>query len=185
MLAQLQNFVLNQVGINRVEARKRLVQDNQLGVVQHRGNELHLLLHAFAQFLHRLIYPVLEVETGYPLLDTRRGIGPTQTAQLGQVKQLLTHFHLLVEAALLGQIANLSDVRGVQPLAPKPNFAFIGPRNLGNDADERGFSGPVRTQQAENTALGNGEAHAAQGHVRGVSLVHVNDFKNGFHRKED
>ena len=53
--------VLHEDDVDRVEARKRLVQDQDLRVVHDRAEELHLLLHALAQLLGFLLEPGPEV----------------------------------------------------------------------------------------------------------------------------
>jgi hypothetical protein len=51
----LADDVFHQPRVDRIEAGERLVDDDQVGIVQQRGDELRLLLHALAEFLYFLV----------------------------------------------------------------------------------------------------------------------------------
>ena len=50
-IVEFADQVVKQHGVHGVQTLERLVQNDQLGLVDDRGEELHLLLHALAEFL--------------------------------------------------------------------------------------------------------------------------------------
>ena len=96
LLLQAQDFDLELVGVDRVKARERLVKDEQAWLVDYRGDELHLLLHAFAQRLELLVAPLAQVKAFEPLLHLVVGGGLVHALEAGEVDDLFAHFHLLV-----------------------------------------------------------------------------------------
>src|SRR5204862_227351 len=73
----LEHGVLERLRVDRIEAAERLVEDHQLGIVQQRGDELHLLLHPPRQLVDLRLAPILlgagEAEPLQPFVDARRG----------------------------------------------------------------------------------------------------------------
>ena len=78
-------------------------------------DELHLLLHAARQLVDLRVAPVLvaagETESRQPLVDARVGDARLESLELGEEQQHAAHLHLLVEAALFGQIADAVERR--------------------------------------------------------------------------
>ena len=56
----VEDGVAEHLGVDRIEAGERLVEDDQLGLGDHRGDELHLLRHALGQRLDGLVGPVAQ-----------------------------------------------------------------------------------------------------------------------------
>ena len=111
LVAQRQDFVFQQIGVDRVEARERFVEDQQLGFVQDRDDELHLLGHAFRKFLHLLVPPLLDAEPDEPLLQPHDGFAARKALETGEEDGLFADLHLLVETPFLGQIASGAVMR--------------------------------------------------------------------------
>src|SRR5690606_41852299 len=57
LVAELPDHVAQQLRIDGIEASEGLIQDEQARIVQQRGNELHLLLHAFRALLCFALHP--------------------------------------------------------------------------------------------------------------------------------
>ena len=57
LLLELEDLLLELFCIDRVKARERLVEDEQVGIMKHCDNELHFLCHAFRQFLKLPVPP--------------------------------------------------------------------------------------------------------------------------------
>ena len=68
LLPRAEDGVAQHFLVDRIQPRRRLVQDQQLGPVDHRGDELHLLLHALRQ---RLDLRVLPLRQAHPLEPAR------------------------------------------------------------------------------------------------------------------
>ena len=63
----LEHEVAQQPHVDRVETAERLVEDQQIGLVDHRGDELDLLLHALGQLLALLVLDLAETDPLEPL----------------------------------------------------------------------------------------------------------------------
>ncbi len=96
LLLQAEHFVLHDAGIHRVETAEGLVEDQQVRVVDHGRDELHLLLHPLGELLHLAVVPAHDVEPLEPDHQLPMCILLRQTPQLRQIHRLLTHLHLLV-----------------------------------------------------------------------------------------
>ena len=106
LAAELEDGLLDGLHVHRVQAGERLVEDQQLGLVQDGGDELDLLGHALGQRLHP---PLLAVADAQPLepqaaLDPRPPVG--HALERGEEPQQLAHRHLAVKPPLLGQVAD-------------------------------------------------------------------------------
>src|SRR5215475_5169698 len=103
---QLLDDLFEQAGADRVEAGKRFVENDQVGRMQDGGDELDFLLHAFRQFFPFLVFPSGHLYTLKPGIDAPVGLLSRNAFQLGEESELFADLHLLIEAAVLGQIAN-------------------------------------------------------------------------------
>src|SRR5579864_8411678 len=80
--AILEQQLLEQSLVDRIEPRERLVEDQDLGLVQHGADELHLLLHALGQLLDLLAAPVRQLDACQPVLDGRQRLAALQPVDL-------------------------------------------------------------------------------------------------------
>jgi hypothetical protein len=82
------------------------------------------------------------------------GLAAAQAFQLRQVQGLLANLHFFIQAALFGHVADVCNIlHRVKGLAVEQHFAFIGIKNAGDHAQQRGFAGAVRPQQSKDAAL--------------------------------
>ena len=170
LVAQRQYLVLQQVGVDRVETRKRLVEDQQFGFVQHRDDELHFLGHALRQLLDLLVPPVLNAELHEPLLEPYDGLAARKALQPGEEDGLFADLHLLVKSALLRQVADAVNILRRNFAAAEHHTTAVGRRNAVDDADQGRLSGAVGTEQAVYRTLGDGKRYVVEGLVPGVLL---------------
>ena len=118
---ELDDGVLQRLRVDRIEPAERLVEDDELGIVQQRGDELHLLLHAARELVDLGEAPVrsppVSDEALEPVVDALVGVARLHALELGEEEQHAPHLHLLVEAALFRQVADaVADAGlGVRP----------------------------------------------------------------------
>jgi len=74
--------------------------------MQHRGDELNLLLHSLRKLHAFLVLPLGEFESLEPLVDAPVCLFAIDVLQLGEKSQLIANFHFLIEASLLGQVTD-------------------------------------------------------------------------------
>ena len=176
-VAQGQNLLLEQVGVDGVETREGLVEDQQLGPVQHRDDELHLLGHALRELLDPLVPPRLDAEAFEPRAQPLRGVAAREALEACEEERLLADFHFFVESPLLGQVADAADVVGAYFAAIEQHAPRVGRRDAVDDADERGLSRTVGTQQSVDRTAGYGERHVVQRRVLCEAFRNVFDLQ--------
>ena len=141
-----QDFALEDVGIDGVEAAERLVEDEQLRLVQHGDDELHLLLHAFGELLDRAVPPVTDFQAVEPLVQPFDCGSLVEPLELCQIDSLLTHSHLFIQSPLFGHVANLHHIGIGHGVAVEGQPAAVGSEDVVDDADEGGLAGPIGTE---------------------------------------
>src|SRR5207248_9940618 len=75
--AQIEDGFTQYIGIDWVQARERLIQDDKLRFCEYRGNELNFLRHAFRQSLDLLVDVFRESHPIEPAADQRIGVSVT------------------------------------------------------------------------------------------------------------
>ena len=110
-----------------------------------------------------------------------------EAVQLAEEDQLVEDLHLLVEAALLGQIADPLQALALKGLVEEADAAGVGHGDAHHHADGAGFACAVRAQQAEHLAGFDGEAQVVDGNLVLVGLGHSREFDNwhGFSRRSN
>ena len=141
--------------------------------MHNRADKLYFLRHALAEIFDFFVPPVGDLEFPHPRLTFFCCGFVRQALQAGEVDQLLTYFKLLVQTALLRQIANGTNVLLLQPFAKQRNIATVGIDDLVDDTDECGFSRAVGTEQTEDRLPGDNKAYVIKREVIRVALRHV------------
>ena len=90
-----------------VETRERFVEHDQLGIVQQRRRQLHLLPHALREGGERRILIVLEAEQLHEALDLRVEHGIFQAAKTADQAQIFGCGEVGVEKRLFRNVAEL------------------------------------------------------------------------------
>ena len=174
-VAQPQNLLFEQIGVDRVEARKGFVEDQQFGFVQHRDDELYLLRHSLRQLLDATVPPRRDVEPVEPHPQAAHGLGTRQPFEPCEKERLLAHLHLLVEAALLGQVTDALHVGGRERPSVEEHPSFVGRRNAVDDADERRLSRAVGPQQSVDRTARDVKRHVVERRMAGVVFRNMFD----------
>nr|DAO23843.1 MAG TPA: hypothetical protein [Caudoviricetes sp.] len=155
LIPERENLLLEQVGVDRVETRKGLVEDEQFGLVENRHDELHLLGHALGELLDLLVPPVLDAEFHEPLLQPHDGLVARQPFQAGEEDGLLADLHLFVKPPLFGQVPDTVNIFGLNLPIAEQNAPRVGSRDAVDDADQGRLARTVGAQQAVNRPPGN------------------------------
>lgn len=177
-VAEFENFALEEVGVEGVEAREGFVENEQGRAVHHGGDELHFLLHAFGEFFETLVPPIGDVEFLKPGLQAVFGFAGGEAFELGEVDGLFADFHFLVESAFFGEVADACHIVLRERMSVEGDGAAVGGGDVVDDADEGGFAGAVVTEQAEDVAALHVDAHIVEGGVRGEAFADVGGGEN-------
>ncbi len=181
-LAKPEDFVLDQVGIDGVQSAERLIQDDQVRVVQYRGYKLEFLAHALRQVFHFLVPPGFHLQFDEPFLDPGHGGLPGKSLELCQVHRLFADFHFLVQAAFFRHVPDTGNVRLRVKGAPvEQDLSFVGVENPGDHPQECRFARTVRTEQSEDRSFLDGETDIVHRFLRGKKLFEVAYFQDRCH----
>ncbi len=178
LVAQGQNLLFQEVGIDRVESREGLIEDQQLGLVQHRDDKLHLLGHTLRELLDLLVPPRLDAELLEPHLQPLQCIAARKTLEAGKEEGLFAHLHLLIKAALLGQVADAIDIFGLQLPIAEQYATLIGGGDTVDDADQGRLSGTVGAEQSIDRSARNRQRHIVESRMAGIM------FRDVFYSKQ-
>ena len=149
---------------------KGLVEDQQLGFVEHRDDELHLLGHALRELFDLLVPPLLNAEFDEPLLQPHDGFAARKPFQACEENGLFADLHLLVKATFLGQVTDTVNIRRRDLAVTEQHAAAVGRRDAVDDADQRRLAGPVGAKQPVDRTSGDCERYVVEGLVPGVLL---------------
>ena len=97
---------LEHLRVDRVEALERLVDDEQVRVVEDGRDELRLLVHAARELGGLLPHRVAEAHLAQQARGAVARLALRQPAQRPEVRERVDDAHVPVEAAVLGQVAD-------------------------------------------------------------------------------
>jgi hypothetical protein len=167
----------------RVEAVGRLVEDQDLGIVQDRLREADAALEALRQRVDRLIQHLAEMQPRDDVVDALLPARALEAAHVGDEVEEGEGCHLAVTRRTLGQIADLRlrlDGLLLHVEAADP-YAAAGGREESRDESHRGrLSRAVRAEKAEHFARLDGEGHVVHRRQMTVALREVRRF---YHRQ--
>jgi hypothetical protein len=156
--------------VQRIEAPEGFVQDDDLGLVEDRGDELELLLHPLRQVLDAVVSAIGQVEPLEPVGDPGPGHAWPETLELGQKLKELLDPHPPVEPALLGEIADPVQDLPLRESAEEPDLALVGREDPEEDPDRGRLPGAVRPQKPVGRALGDDEVQVPYGDQVAIPL---------------
>ena len=112
-----------------------------------------------------------------PALDARReDRGAREPAKLGEEGEDAAHGHLLVEAALLRQVADPAQRLGTGgEVAEERDRPFVGLEDVVDHPDRRRLAGTVRAEEPVDDPLRHAHREVRDGDVPGVALRDVRD----------
>src|SRR5271166_4049493 len=173
---QLDHHVFQHHGVGGIEARKRFVEDHEIGIVQQSSDELYLLLHALGQFFDFLLCPLRKLQPLTPVQRALAGLGSGQAMQASEEDEVIEHLHLFIKAALFGKIANSLQLLTMKFLTEQPDFSFVRHVDANHHSDSRGFAGAIGAEQAIHAAFANVEGKVVDGDEVVVSFVNSAEF---------
>src|ERR1035437_8032520 len=144
--------IAGQHGLSRVKAGEGLVHDDELGVVEQRGNELDLLLHALGELFSLFLECICDLHAPGPGACALFSFPGAEPMQLAEEDKLVDDLHFFIEAALFGQVADLLQALPLKGLVKEVDAARVGQCDAHHHANGTGFAGSVRPQQAEHLA---------------------------------
>src|SRR5690606_20888714 len=149
-----------------IETAERLVEDQEVGLVQGRGDELRLLQHAFRKLLAALALDAFEADALEAAADPLREPGAAHALQPRDVGDELADPHLAVHAALFRQVADpvLRVERGGAP--EHGHAARIREEDRHDHPDRRRLTRAVRADEAAEGAAGHDEVEVVDGLLR-------------------
>ncbi len=99
--------------------------------------------------------------------------------ELAEEDELVDDLHLLVEAALFGQIADAVEVLAVEGLAEELHVAGVGHGDADHHADGGGLAGAVGAEEAEHAAGLDLEGEIFDGDFGVVGFADLLEFDDG------
>src|SRR6266699_13455 len=170
--AHVEHRVLHHLSVHRIEPRERLVENQEVRVVEHGRNELHLLLHPLRQLVDPAQAPGGEAESLEPFRRPLACPPPVDALHLPEKHEHVEHPHLTVQAALLREVADPLRVSSpAAGLAEYPQGAAVRLQDVHDHADRRGLPGAVRPEQAVDHATGHGKRELINGDVTGEAFA--------------
>ena len=121
------------------------------GIVQHAADELDLLLHALGELFGLLGQGVGDLHAFGPVDGPLARFFRREAVQLAEEDELVDHLHLLVEAALFGQVADALEALAFEGLAEEAHPAGVGHGDAHHHANGTGLSGAVRAREARTS----------------------------------
>src|SRR5207253_7309459 len=90
---QLHDRVLQRLGIDRIEPAERLIEDDEIRIVQQRADELYLLLHTARELVDLGQSPVLlrsfQRQSLQPFIDAAIRVASLHALELGDRKSVV------------------------------------------------------------------------------------------------
>jgi hypothetical protein len=184
----LQGLPHGQAGL-RVEAGRRLVQDDQLGVVDERPGDQQAPLHPPGERLDPVACAVRQVREVQQLLRAPRGSLGVDSEVVALEDQVLANRQIAVQVRLLRDDPDPRlDLAPVRP-GVEPQDAQLAALHRGEPVDHlhrRRLAGAVRPQKAEADAGRHVEVDPLHGHAPAVALLEpAGDDRAFFGRARD
>ena len=157
----------------RVEARRRLVEQQHARVVDQRVREAQPLLHAARQALHVGVALGAEVHEVEQVADHPPPAVGRDAVAAGEEVQVLPDLHVVVDPERVRHEAeDATDVVGVPAHARtrRSRRPRVGHEQRRQDPQRRGLAGAVGADQAEDLALADVEVEAGDGERAVVAL---------------
>ena len=167
---------------HRIEPAERLVENEQVRLVDDGGDELHALQHALREILAALPHGLGKPDAIEETLVRAPQHPRRQPLQLPHVGEEGADPHLAVDAALFRQVADA--ILGLERRWPAKHRQLSGVRkeNRHDHADAGGLAGAVRSDDAVERAARNDEIHVAHGHRLSECFRDSTEAEGSVHR---
>ncbi len=166
-LLQRLQIVEDGVAALRVDAHGRLVEQQDLRIVQQGGGQVEPPLHAAAERAHLILCAVAEAHQIERLCYRLLCRGAIQIVKGAEKSQVVVGGQFIVEGDVLRHQPDLPLGRigvAAQSAAVDQNLAGIGTQQPGDDGNRRGFTGAVGAQQPDGLARGGAQRNAIDRH---------------------
>ncbi len=165
-----------------IEIARRLVEDQDLRIVEQDARDLQALLHALAERHDQTILELLQLgELDHRVDDAELG----DAVGVGEELEELAHRDALVHAGVVRHVADdAPHALGIDGHVDAVDLDAPGRRleQRRHDADGGGLAGAVRADEAEDLAVADLEAHVAQHVERAVAVPQVVRADRGYDR---
>jgi hypothetical protein len=161
-----------------IESGSRLIDDEELGIVQQGLRDPDALLHASGVAAERAFANVAQIDEGEHFVDAAASGFCIQAFNCGHVFQEFERVQVGIHAEVLRQksehrsqgIGITGDVDSIPA-----NRAFGGASDGREDAHQRGLAGAIGTEQSKHAGL-QVETESAQGpHIAAIALADIVD----------
>ena len=171
--AEFEDGLAKQDHVDGVEAGERLVEKQDLGIVDDRSQELDFLLVPLRQLPRLACGEVGYAESGQPLV--RRSGGPIgrHAVEASEEHELIEDGHLRIEPALLGQVTPCRPRQASMVHASPGQRTAVRPEHAERDPHGRGLAGAVGPEESVDVALRDLEGQAVEGLDPTESLVEI------------
>ena len=162
----------------RVEVRGRLVEEEDLRVVDEGLGQLEALLHARGIGVEEPVAGLAEADVEEDLVGPLHGLLPGHAGELAEIRGEGHGVHAGDEAIALGHVADRTADHGL--LAPDVvvedlPLAALRDEEAEEDAEEGALAGPVRPEESHGP-FAEAHGHAVQGDDLAVAEAQVLDF---------
>ncbi|OPZ77538.1 MAG: hypothetical protein BWY79_01127 [Actinobacteria bacterium ADurb.Bin444] len=110
----LLDYVFHQTGIYGIEAGERFIDHQNIRSMQHRSNDLGLLLHTLAQLLDLLAFVLQQIHSLQPSGELGAGLVRAHALECCQVHKRGIQPLVAVKAPLFGQISDTVKPRLIE-----------------------------------------------------------------------
>ena len=157
----------------RIDRAGRLVEEQQLGLVDHRAGQRQALLLAAAHRAGQLLLPILEVVVLEQFVDARAASRLGDVLHRGEEFQVLAHAQVLEQRELLRHVADaaaqcLGLLRDAQ--AQHFDLAFGRRQQAAQHADGGGLARAVRAEEAVDVRARHGQVDVVDRDQRAEAL---------------
>ena len=144
---KLENQVLHLTSSDRIEARCRFVENNQLGIVNQRLSQSNTTRHSLAVFLQLPALRPIEADHVDQFFNPLFPLSGRHVKQTTIEIEGFLSIEKLIEVGLFGEIANAFVLRDITRLFPKDERLATGwKQETENQLDGRRFAGTVRSK---------------------------------------
>ena len=168
-LAQVVEEVPQALALARVDARGRLVEEDELRVVHERAREREALLHAAGQRARLHVLQVEQLDVAEQLVHARVGAGAGDAVDAGEEAEVLLDGEIRVERERLRHVAGLAlDALALRAdvAAGDDGTAAGRLKEPAQHLDRRRLAGAVRAEKAEDLAARDAQRERVDRAVR-------------------
>ena len=147
--------------------------------MQQRRDELNLLLHALGEVFGLLGNRLGDLQLLTPVASAFFGQGCVDVVELAEENELVEHVHLLVEAALLRQIADARERFASERLVEERDRAGVGHGDADHHADGTGLARAVGAKQPEHGSRLDADGEVFHRDLGVVDLADMMELDDG------